>query len=350
MTKQAWRLSLILLLTFSVALVLSLSLMIVSADFGSDWRARFYNCDDLDCSVVEDITYSDGLNFDWDGKPEDEDGDELSDVDEDDFSVLFTTQEDFDADEYEFEITATDGVRLFIDGDEVLDEFDDNSLTTYTFTVELSDGEHDLSVEYFNGSGDAILQVQWFASDGSSSSSSFTSTPAPTSTPNFVNSSVVRVNGLSLRTGPFLGASLIGVLRPGNTYRAVAENNAEGLFTWYFVITDSGYEGWASGRYLELADDTFSLPEIGTDFDGIKGLPDTGVVAVPRAVMNVRVHPSTRTGRITQLPWGGEAQLIARTIQGGKDFWYLVRFDSITGWIYAPFVGVRGDILNVPIY
>lgn len=343
MTKKAWRLFLISLLLISSILVLSL--MIVSADFGSDWRARFYNCDDLDCSVVEDIMYEDGLNFDWDGKPEDEDGDELTAVDEDNFSALFTTQEDFDAGAYEFQVTATDGVRLFIDGVEALDEFDENSLTTYVFTVELSEGTHDLSVEFFNEDGDAILQVQWFLGEDLA-----TSTPAPTSTPDFINGSVVRVNGLSLRTGPYLGASLIGVLRPGNTYRVTAKNNSEGLFTWYYLTTDSGYTGWASGRYLELESDDSSLKEIGTDFDVINSLPDRGIIAVPRANMNVRVRPSTRTGRITQLAWGGEAQLLARTVQGGKDFWYLVRFDGVTGWIYAPFVGVRGDINNVPIY
>ena len=340
--KQPWRLSLILILLVISAFFLSLA--IVSAERGTNWTGQFFNCDDLSCDVVETEVYENGLNFDWNDKPEDDNGDELTAVDEDDFSARFTSTQTFVDGVYEFEITANDGIRLFIDGVLVLSDFEENDLTTYELEQTLTAGSHTLSVEFFNADGDAILDVEWFLL------STATVTPAATATPSFINGSVVNVGGLSLRTGPYLGASLIGVLRPGNTYQVTAKNNSEGLFTWYLVTTASGYTGWASGRYLELALDDASLPEIGTAFDGAAGEPDRGLVAVPRAVMNVRVRPSTRTARLTQMPWGGEAQLLARTVQGGKDFWYLVRYGDVVGWIYAPFVGVRGDIDNIPVY
>lgn len=339
--KQTWRLSIILLMLIIIGLILSLA--IVSADFGTNWTGQFYNTTDLSGGVVDTEVYATGLNFTWDTIPEDDNGDPLA-VNPDDFSARFTSTQTFVTGRYQFQVTANDGVRLFIDGVLEIDQFAPNALTTYQLEKDMTAGDHTLSVEFFNDDGTATLQVQYFFI------STETATPIATSTPDFIEASVVRVNGLSLRTGPYLGASLIGVLRPGNVYRVTAKNNSEGLFTWYFLTTDSGFSGWASGRYLELALDDVSLPEIGTDFDTANSLPNRGIIAVPRANMNVRIRPSTRTGRITQLAWGGEAQVLARTVQGGNDFWYLVRFGDVTGWIYAPFVGIRGDINNVPVY
>lgn len=339
--KKVWRLFFAVIGFVILAMVLSLA--IVSADFGTNWTAQFYNSDDFNGGVVETEVYVNGLNFDWGGKPEDEDGDELDNVDADNFSVRFTSTQTFNAGVYDFEVTANDGIRLFIDGVTVIDDFEENDLTIYEVQVELTAGDHSLQVDFYNEDDDAILQVQWFENNV------VQATPIPTATPIVVNASVVNVGGLSLRTGPYLGASLIGVLRPGNTYNLQAKNNSEGLFTWYYLTTESGYSGWASGRYLELTNPDDILSEVGTEFDTAGGLPDTGVIAVPRAIMNIRVRPSIRTARLGQMPWGGEAQLLARTVQGGNDFWYLVRYGDIVGWIYAPFVGVRGDIRNVPV-
>ncbi len=342
--KYIWRLSVIL--TTMIILALMMSLAIVSADFGINWTGQFYNSTDFSGSVIETEVYVNGLNFDWEANPEDEDGTPLLDVQPDDFSVRFTSTQTFAAGIYDFDVTANDGVRLFIDGVTVVDSFTTNELTTYEVQVELTAGEHTLQVDFFNDEDDAILQVQWFLS---TTATSVTATPAPTATPIVVNASVVNVGGLSLRTGPYLGASLIGVLRPGNVYNLQAKNFSEGLFTWYYLTTESGFTGWASGRYLELTNEDTILGELGTAFDTANSLPDTGVIAVPRAVMNIRVRPSIRTDRLGQMPWGGEAQLLARTVQGGNDFWYLVRYEGIVGWIYAPFVGVRGNINNVPV-
>jgi len=339
--KQIRRLSFAFVGLIIFALIMSLA--IVSADFGTNWTGQFYNSTDLSGSVVETEIYVNGLNFDWDVNPEDEDGDPLLTVNPDDFSARFTSTQTFAAGVYDFEITANDGVRLFIDGVTVIDDFVEQDLAIYQVQVELTAGDHTLQVDFFNADDDAILQVQWFLD------TSVTTTPIATATPIVVNASVVNVGGLSLRTGPYLGASLIGVLRPGITYNLQAQNNSEGLFTWYYLTTESGFSGWASGRYLELTNDDSILGETSTVFDDAGSLSDTGVIAVPRAIMNIRVRPSIRTARLGQMPWGGEAQLLARTVQGGNDFWYLVRYDGIVGWIYAPFVGVRGDIRNVPV-
>lgn len=343
--KQTGRLSFILLILMMLAFMLSLS--IVSADFGVNWAGQFYNCTDLGAScgntVAATATYPNGLNFVWTGKPQDGSGAEISAVNADGFSVRFTSSQTFQAANYEFRASSNDGVRVYLDGVAIIDAYVSRSLTTNSAFRTMTAGTHTLVVEFFDDTNNAELQFQYFISTNT------TVTPAATAVP-ALTAGVDRVNGLSFRTGPYLGASLINVLRPGKTYSVIAKSNAEGLFTWYQVVTSSGQIGWASGRYLNLsAENDNSVPEISTIFETIGSPGNRGVIAVPRSIMNIRIRPSTRVAKIGSIPWGGEAELLARTVQGGKDFWYLIRYNGVTGWIFAPFVGVSGDINNVPV-
>jgi uncharacterized protein YraI len=88
---------------------------------------------------------------------------------------------------------------------------------------------------------------------------------------------------------------------------------------------------------------------VGSTFDQIDGAPDIGVVAAPRAVMNLRVRPSVRSPIIGKIAWGAETALVGRTVQGGKNFWLQIRYNGQVGWIFAPFVSIRGEINAVPI-
>jgi hypothetical protein len=177
------------------------------------------------------------------------------------------------------------------------------------------------------------------------------------------------VRGLAIRTGPYLGGSLIGVLRPGQSFTASARNTDEGgPFTWYLITTNTGANvgtpvpgqpvatpvggsktGWVSGRYLVVQGDPNALPLQGTVFEQLDNPPETGVIAVPRSVMNLRRRPSQRSPLLAQIPWGAELPLYNRTVQEGRHHWLQVRYEGQIGWIYAPFVGTYGNLDNVPI-
>lgn len=331
----------------------------VEAERGEDWTAEFYNCDDLDCDEEVEITYEDGINFDWgDDRPEDDDGDPIDEVDEDNFSIRFESDEDFDSGQYEFIITVNDGVRFYIDGDLVLDEWDDrDDEETFEFLYNVSeDRELELRVEYYDEEDDAVIQVEWFRQGDSTDDSDGVATPGPTATvgptPTPIppaQASVVRVNGLAIRTGPYLGATLVGVARPNTVYDVLAKNDSEGLFTWY-LLRLGDVQGWSSGRYLELTVDPATIPSQGSLFDQIDGAPNTSVKGVPRAIMNFRVRPSTRTAITGKVGWGEEVDIIGRTIRGGENFWLHVRrADGSVGWIFAPYVTINGVIDAVPI-
>lgn len=318
----------------------------VQADFGTNWTGQFFNTTDLTGSIVAISNYPSGINFTWPGKPTDGSGVELAAVNADNFSVRFTSVQTFQQGTYQFSVFMDDGARMFIDGVLVQDNFNPPAAgTTQTFSRDMTAGQHTLVVEFVEIGGAAVIQVQWFLGGATT-----TLTPgAPTGTPVPVTTgSVVQVRGLSVRTGPYLGASLIAIARPGTAYPVSARNMDEGIFTWY-LITVGDQTGWASGRYLEITGDVNAIPIRASIFDQIDGEPFHGVTALPRAIMNFRRRPSTRVNILGKIPWGAEVELIGRTVQGGINRWFQVRYNGVVGWIFAPYVTVHGPLDAVPI-
>ncbi|MGE3913091.1 MAG: PA14 domain-containing protein, partial [Chloroflexota bacterium] len=93
----------------------------------------------------------------------------------DNFSVRWKGQHDFEAGTYTFRVFVDDGVRLRVDGDLILDEWQSQARG---FTVErsMSAGPHEIEVEYFEGGGGASAEVSWSRTGGATN-------PTPTHTP-----------------------------------------------------------------------------------------------------------------------------------------------------------------------
>ncbi|MEO1287042.1 MAG: SH3 domain-containing protein [Chloroflexota bacterium] len=461
----------------------------------------------------------------------------------DGWSARYSTDTPFDAGIYEFNIVADGGVRMSVNGNVIIDDLGNQGLASFTGVAFLGSGLNELIVDYIDYSGNAIIQLTW-----RDITEEFFGTSLDDGDPNAVppSQATAQVNaavtGLALRSGPYLGASLVAVLRPGRDYQVVAQNNIEGEFTWYkLVINEQGQTGWASSRFLDVnlgniitsdcsipndggvtvaqsivpnfsdanvarscfgnianvlnqsigggisteqalgvansctafalstnssfdaivafvdtaklvfdiygicgngscnvsndlaleiagliapgyagtaiqaivcfnalanifdgqinngqindlinacspliiipqndpnapiivnlnqiylnfintvgsficqttSTPTITVPEESSVFDTLTLLPDTGVTLRPRSTMNIRVRPSTRTAEVGDLPWGDEAQVLARTVQAGEDHWYMIRYQGIIGWIDADFANVRGNISDVPIY
>ncbi|HSL63870.1 MAG TPA: PA14 domain-containing protein [Gaiellaceae bacterium] len=79
----------------------------------------------------------------------------------DHFSARWTGSFDFPAGATEFTVTADDGIRLWVDGDLLIDRWIDQSATTYTATKTLTAGAHDIRVEYYENAVDAVARVSW---------------------------------------------------------------------------------------------------------------------------------------------------------------------------------------------
>ena len=175
-----------------------------------------------------------------------------------------------------------------------------------------------------------------------------TLTPFPTSTPIPIVGQVTdAVEELAVRTGPYLGATLIGTAVRAFEYPVIARSNDESSeYTWYFI--DLGeYQGWVSGRYFAFRFDENILPGRGSIYDTIDNAPDVGVTGTTLSINDLRRRPSGRSQILTTIPADTRLSLIGRTRQNGGDYWYQVRYNGQVGWIPA-FV-IRGQTHLVPI-
>ena len=90
----------------------------------------------------------DAVDFDWGG------GTPGDGVPADNFSARWTKSVTLDeAGAYKFTVTGDDGVRLYIDGEKVLDKWIHQAPTTYTVIRQLAAGTHEIVLEYFEAGG-----------------------------------------------------------------------------------------------------------------------------------------------------------------------------------------------------
>ena len=121
---------------------------------GVPWTALYYNNKDLSGAPVETRVDS-KIHFDWGtGSPG-------SAVNSDGFSALWTSVNSFEAATYKFTSTSDDGVRLYVDGTLVIDDWNIHPATEKSGEIALSAGNHTVQVRYFEDTGVASVYVRW---------------------------------------------------------------------------------------------------------------------------------------------------------------------------------------------
>ena len=322
-------------------MTISLSIQNTQAQAFGSWTAQFYNNSDFVAPVAGTAVYQNGLNFVWPSFPLQQDN--ITPVQgvtvQDYFSVIFTSSVPLNAGVYTFSGTADDAITVLINGTQVFQSPGPPPQNQFAFAYTApTAGQYTIVIRFIEYEQSANLTFTWQLGGGN----------LPTPTPSGPFANVVNVRGLSLRTGPYLGASFIAVLRPENSYPVSAKNATEGGgYTWYQVTAGDKF-GWASGRYLVVTGED-QVPVASSVFQELANPVETTVVAIPRAIMNLRQYPSQRSPLLAQIPWGAEIPLYNRTIQGGRHHWFQVKYGDQLGWIYAPYVGWRGNIDQVPI-
>ncbi|HYO26269.1 MAG TPA: PA14 domain-containing protein [Lacipirellulaceae bacterium] len=119
----------------------------------TNWRGEYYGNRWLGGSpaLVRDDAR---INFNWGtGAP-------APTLPADNFSARWTRDLDFDAGTYRFSLFADDGVRFWVDGRLLIDEWQPGN-DTYTVELALTAGRHSLRLEYFEATGGAIVELDW---------------------------------------------------------------------------------------------------------------------------------------------------------------------------------------------
>ena len=97
------------------------------------------------------------INFDWGtGAP-------ATGMGVNTFSVRWTGQiEPLHSETYTFETNSDDGVRLWVNGQLIIDQFIDQSATRHTGTIDLEAGVlYDIRMDYYENGGDAVAELRW---------------------------------------------------------------------------------------------------------------------------------------------------------------------------------------------
>jgi hypothetical protein len=95
------------------------------------------------------------IYFDWGS------GSPSADLGTDDFSVRWHRLVRFNAGHYLFKVNADDGVRVWLDWQAIIDEWHDAEGRTYQVDLDVTAGDHEMVVEYYERSGDARVQLEW---------------------------------------------------------------------------------------------------------------------------------------------------------------------------------------------
>lgn len=119
------------------------------------YRAEYYNNRSLSSSPTFVRCESWPINFDWGG------GGPGSGVGNDNFSARWTGRANFSTGNYTFVARADDGIRVYLDGSLIIDAWRDQAPTEYRHTRNVSGGEHEIKVEYYENGGGAVAQFRW---------------------------------------------------------------------------------------------------------------------------------------------------------------------------------------------
>lgn len=116
--------------------------------------ANYYNNRDL--SGGSGLSrFEDSVDYDWgNGGPD-------NGVANDNFSASWQGRFDFSAADYLFSATADDGIKVFLDGNVLIDGWKDQPLTTYLVKRAMTAGEHQVFVQYYENAGEAAARFWW---------------------------------------------------------------------------------------------------------------------------------------------------------------------------------------------
>lgn len=129
-----------------------------------NWQADYYDNVSLTGNSVlsqSEPRGSDPLNYDWGyGSPQ------ANVVPIDNWSARWLGQFSFSGGNYRFRATADDGVRVYIDGIQILDGWSDGQKDIDNMFYGVGSGTHEVRIEYYERSGTARIRVWWYQDAG----------------------------------------------------------------------------------------------------------------------------------------------------------------------------------------
>lgn len=211
------------------------------------WQGQYFNNMTLSGAPIF-VRADPEINFDWQmGSP-------WPTVNNEQFSVRWIRSVPADPGTYQFDVLTDDGVRLWVNGVLLIDQWHTNQSVNYSATASHPGGNMDLRLDYFENEGAALIKLQVNLSAGSSSSQA---TPQPPSAglPAGNTAVVVNASWLNVRATPESGDNVISVAHGGEIVTLLGRNGG-----WIKVRQANRVEGWVGSSYLASNIDFATLP------------------------------------------------------------------------------------------
>lgn len=118
------------------------------------WRGEYYDNRSLSGQPVL-VRDDQEIDFDWGA------GSPAASIPSDGFSVRWARSVKLAAGTYRFTATSDDGIRVYLNGRTLIDEWYDHSPRTFTADANVTAGSHDIVVTYYENTGGALATVSW---------------------------------------------------------------------------------------------------------------------------------------------------------------------------------------------
>ncbi|MFL7838025.1 MAG: PA14 domain-containing protein [Candidatus Promineifilaceae bacterium] len=175
----------------------------------------------------------------------------------DHFSVRWTGVFDHDPGTYRFTLESDDGVRLWVNNQLIIDEWQDNQNRTFQADAVLPGGSVPVRLEYYENTGAALVRLGAQKIASGSGSVSPTPSPAQPGLPAEGSAVVTNANWLNVRGAPEMGNNVITAVSRGQVVQLIGRNGG-----WIKVMLPNGAEGWVASRFLASRTPFTSLPVI----------------------------------------------------------------------------------------
>ncbi|MCB0116960.1 MAG: SH3 domain-containing protein [Caldilineaceae bacterium] len=293
-----------------------------------------------------------GIDFNWgNGSP-----DGL--IPADDFSVRWTQTLYFDEGDYEFSVAADDGVRLFVGGTLIIDDWRESSGATRTGTIHLGAGNQTVRLEYFEHTGSASVRLSWARKESSRLIGNIITYAAPGTwvrvyrrmpsgewqymTPGGVGpidaSGRIKIDGLPVeayygnRGQPYR----VELWTQGRMLDSLGDTD-NGRPEWLLYPFRDNITSWAGSPVTSTPAPT-PTPAYGTG-GPVYVYPYTGVLINAR-YLNVRRGPGVGYGILTTISRQDVVELTG--YRNARGTWIEIRAKGVTGWVNAWYI--RSDV------
>ena len=299
------------------------------------WIVQYYGNDSLSGFPTAIFSTEDVSNNWGEGAP-------VASVPVDLFSARWTASPTLEGGLYRVSARADDGVRVFVNGDEVIDLWEGRVDQLGTADVNLPQGQHNFVVEYREERVDAYIEFSV------ASLEEVEVAPPPVQAVKVPSNQPVASNAtgtidafrLNVRAAPTTDASILVKVERGETHPIVGRNADD---SWWQINVD-GTVGWVFADFL-IPVNTAGVPITSSSSQTLE-VTSTGLRLTATGTVNLRSSPSRAGAVLGLLPQGAQADILGRNSTGT---WIQVNYNGTIAWVSASFVNLPVSTSEIPL-